>query len=213
MAAAVKVLVAPLLRYWMAFGLYGGSSDAASYHGAGVLLAPMFRRGIYHGLGEVSGTRFIEILTGQVYALIEPTRLGGFMVFSWFGFLGCYLFFRAFRTAYPEADGRRYARMVFFFPTLLFWPSSIGKEAWMTFGLGLAAWGAARVLTHRRFGLVAVAAGLAATAEVRPHIALIFAVAVFLAMLLRRPPARASITAPLGKLAVILVAESHSSRC
>src|SRR5207249_290189 len=76
-AAGVKVVAAPLLRYWMAFGLYGGSADATLYHQSGALLAPLFRRGIYSDLGKISGTRFIEILTGQVYALTGPTRLGG----------------------------------------------------------------------------------------------------------------------------------------
>jgi len=81
-AAGVKILVAPLLRYWMAFSLYGGFSDSADYHQAGVLLAPLFRHGIYRDLGHISGTRFVELLTGQVYAFIGPTRFGGFMVFS-----------------------------------------------------------------------------------------------------------------------------------
>jgi hypothetical protein len=172
-AAAIKVLITPLLRYWMAFGLYGGSSDAVRYHDAGVLLAPLFRHGVYQDLGQVSGTRFIEILTGQVYVLTGPTRLGGFMVFSWFGFLGCYLFYRAFRTAYPDGDARRYALLVFFFPTMFFWTSSIGKEAFMILTLGAAALGAAQLLTGRFRGLVWLAFGLWGASVVRPHMALI----------------------------------------
>lgn len=180
-AAAIKVLAAPLLRYWMAFGLYGGSSDAARYHQSGQVLAPLFRDGIYRDLGEISGTRFIEILTGHVYALTGPTRLGGFMVFSWFSFLGCYLFYRAFRTAYPDGDGRRYAVLVFFFPTLLFWPSSIGKEAFMVLVLGAAALGAAQLLAGRFRGLVWLAIGLCGAAVVRPHMALIVAAGLVVA--------------------------------
>jgi hypothetical protein len=172
-AAAVKVLAAPLLRYWMAFGLYGGSSDASLYHRSGALLAPLFRHGIYHDIGKISGTHFVEILTGHVYALTGPTRLGGFMVFSWLSFLGCYLFYRAFRTAYPDGDGHRYALLVFFFPTLLFWPSSIGKEAFMVLVLGAAALGAAQLFAGRFRGLVWLALGLWGAAVVRPHMALI----------------------------------------
>jgi hypothetical protein len=173
MAAALKILAAPLLRYWMAYSLYGGVSDASRYHAAGTLLAPLFRDGNYRDLGEISGTRFLEILTGQVYAFTGPTRLGGFMVFSWFSFLGLYLFYRAFRTAYPDGDGRRYAVLVFFFPTLLFWPSSIGKEAFMVLVLGAAALGAAQLLTGRFRGLVWLTLGLLGAAIVRPHMALI----------------------------------------
>lgn len=172
-AAAVKVFIVPLLRYWMVYGLYGGTADASRYHRVGALLAPLFRQGTYQDLGEISGTRFMEILTGQVYAFIGPTRLGGFMVFSWFSFLGVYLFYRAFRTACPGGDGRRYALLVFFFPTLLFWPASIGKEAFMILALGAAALGAAQLFTGRLRGLVWLSLGLWGAAVVRPHVALL----------------------------------------
>ena len=172
-AAALKILVAPLIRYWMVYSLYGGSADATRYHAAGTLLAPLFRHGVYRDLGHISGTRFMEILTGQVYAFIGPTRLGGFMVFSWLAFLGLYLFYRAFRTAYPDGDGRRYALLVFFFPTVFFWPSSIGKEAFMVLVLGAAALGAAQLVTGQFRGLIWMAFGLWGAAVVRPHIALI----------------------------------------
>jgi hypothetical protein len=181
LAAVVKVFVAPLVRYWMAFSLYGGSSDASLYHRSGQVLAPLFRHGIYGDLGHLSGTRFVEILTGQVYALTGPTRLGGFMVFSWFSFLGSYLFYRAFRTACPDGDGRRYALLVFFFPTLLFWPSSIGKEAFMVLSLGVAALGAAQLFTGRFRGLVWLGLGLCGAAVVRPHMALIVAAGLVVA--------------------------------
>jgi hypothetical protein len=187
-AAAVKVLAAPVLRYWMAFGLYGGSTDAIDYHTAGVVLAPLFRQGIYSDLGKVSGTRFVQILTGQVYALTGPTLLGGFMIFSWLSFLGMYLFYRAFRTAYPDGDGRRYALLVFFFPTLLFWPSSMGKEAFMILTLGAAALGAAQLLSGRFRGVVWLALGVWGAAIVRPHMALIIGAGL-------------AVAAPLGVLA------------
>ena len=172
-AAAVKIFIAPLLRYWMAFGLYGGAADAARYHSVGAQLAPLFRQGVYADLGQISGTRFMEILTGQVYAFTGPTRLGGFIVFSWFAFLGLYMFYRAFRIAYPDGDGRRYALLVFFFPTLLFWPSSIGKEAFMILTLGAAALGTAQLLVGRYRGLVWLGLGLWSAAIVRPHMALL----------------------------------------
>ena len=181
LAAATKVLAAPLLRYWVAFSLYGGSSDATLYHRVGVELAPLFRDGLYQDLGRISGTRFVEILTGQIYAFTGPTRLGGFMVFSWLSFLGLYLFYRAFRTVYPDGDGRRYALLLFFFPTLLFWPSSIGKEAVMTLFLGATALGAAQLLSGRFRGMIILGAGLWGAAIVRPHMALIVAAALAVA--------------------------------
>ena len=54
--AVLKIFVSPLLRYWMAFGLYGGLSDAGGYHEVGSQLAPLFRQGIYRDLGSVTPT-------------------------------------------------------------------------------------------------------------------------------------------------------------
>jgi hypothetical protein len=208
-AAGVKVLVAPLARYWMAFGLYGGGSDSAHYHLVGQQLAPLFRDGIYRDLGTMSGTRSIEILTGQVYAFIGPTRLGGFMIFSWFAFLGLYLFYRAFRTAYPDGDGRRYALLVFFFPTLFFWPSSIGKEAVMTLLLGAAALGTAQLLNGRLRGLGWLGFGLWGSAVVRPHMAIIIGVGLIVAApiaILRGPSGDGSARRRrMGGVALLLV--------
>ena len=173
LGAGIKIFAAPLLRYWMAFNLYSGTSDSARYHVAGTDLAPLFRQWNYESLGHISGTRFLEILTGEVYAFIGPTRLGGCMVFSWFSFVGLYLFFRAFRTAVPQGDARRYALLLFFFPTLLFWPSSIGKEAFMVLVLGAAALGAVHLFAGRLRGLVWLALGMVGAVVVRPHMALI----------------------------------------
>jgi hypothetical protein len=205
-ALAAKLLgVIP--RYAVAFALYDGNADASSYHDAGVALAKVIRGGnLFPHIDAAPGTSFIQWLTGLTYAVTGPTKLGGFFVFSWLGFWGLWLFYRAFVIACPEGDRRRYALIVFFLPSLLFWPSSIGKEAWMAFALGLAAWGTARVLQHRRGGLIALGGGLVALGQVRPHVAAIVAVAALLALLLRRPPAGAHVTAPLSKIGAILVA-------
>src|SRR5581483_550058 len=204
-AFALK-LVSAVVRFAVVFAVYDGNADAATYHDAGTAIARQIRSGnVFPHVEGQAGTAFIKWLTGLVYSVTGPSELGGFFVFSWFGFWGLWFFYRAFVTACPEGDRHRYAVLVFFLPSLLFWPSSIGKEAWMTLGLGLAVWGAARLLTHRRGGLIAGAAGLFAVAEARPHIALILAIAILMAVLLRRPPKSAKITAPIGKLAVILV--------
>lgn len=205
--ALVAKLASALPRFAVAFALYDGNADASSYHDAAVLLGPQIRGGTFFPhIEAVAGTSFIQWLNGVIYAITGPTKLGGFFVFSWIGFWGLWLFYRAFATACPEGDRRRYAVLVFFLPSLLFWPSSIGKEAWMAFALGLGAWGTARVLTHRRGGLLAVAAGLLGTAQVRPHVAAIVAVAALMALLLRRAPSGASVTAPLSKIGAIVVA-------
>ena len=204
--ALLLKLGAALARLAVAFGVYDGVADASTYHAAGTMLAPMYRRGDFSGdVGRFIGTGFLKTLTGVIYAVTGATRLGGFVVFSWMGFWGLYLFYRAFCLACPEGDRWRYALLVFLLPSLLFWPSSIGKEAWMTLTLGLAAYGSARILTRSQGGFAVLIAGLAGTVAVRPHVSAILMVSLVAAYLLRRPPSGASLLAPVAKLAGVAV--------
>lgn len=200
-------LAAAVPRYVVAFDLYDGSADANAYSRIGAELARQFRDLDFTvELGKrVQGTGFIEILTGAVYSFTGATTLGGFFVFSCFSFWGLYLFHRAFVRAVPDGDHWRYARLVLLLPSLLFWPSSIGKEAWMCLGLGLVAYAGARLLTGGRGGLVLLAVGSLMLGMVRPHVAAIAGLAVAIAFLVRRPAKGASIFAPVKKLAVVLV--------
>jgi hypothetical protein len=123
-----------------------------------------------------------------VYTITGSSQLGGFFVFSWLGFLGLFMFYRAFVLAVPHGAHRRYALMLFFVPSLMFWSSSIGKEAWMTFTLGAVAYGAARVFMRKPFGFVFLGLGLWGTEVVRPHMALLILGGLLPAYLLRRKP-------------------------
>jgi hypothetical protein len=189
MVALVLKMVGACIRYAVAFDVYGGSADAKAYDKAGRVLASSFRAGhLDFGQGAIKNTHFIEVVTGFVYTIIGPTQLGGFFVFSWLGFLGLYFFYRAFALAVPDGDHRRYALVLFFVPSLLFWSSSIGKEAWMTLTLGMVAYGAARAFTRRPFGFVFLGLGLWGTEVVRPHMALLILAGLLPAYLLRRSP-------------------------
>ena len=188
--ALVVKLLAALARYWVAFVLYHGAADAASYNSVGSRLATSYREGLFNvplGSGGL-GTQFIQAVTGVVYAITGPSLIGGYLVYSWLGFWGLLLFYRAFHLAVPGGHHRRYALMVFFLPSLLFWPSGIGKEAWMTLGLGLCAYGVALLLAGRRSGVPVLALGMLATAAVRPHVTLLVAGALVVAYALRPVP-------------------------
>jgi hypothetical protein len=199
-AALLLKLGGSLARYFVVFSVYGGN-DSVAYHDWGTKLAPLIRGGDFAVKIPVKliGTGFIEVATGWLYALTGNTIVGGYLVYSWLGFWGLYLFYRAFKIAVPEGDHRRYALLVFFLPSLLFWSSSIGKEAWMTFTLGITAYGVARVLTYRRGGIVCLLAGLGGTMLVRPHVSLVVFLALFAAFILR-PPRRPTITSPIAKV-------------
>lgn len=205
--APVLKLVMTVARYATTFVIYDGNADAGVYHEHGERLAASYREGLFDaeiGLPFV-GTGSIRVVTGLLYSVVGPTKLGAFFVFSFAGFWGLYLLYRAACTAVPELDRRRYAILTFLLPSLLFWPSSLGKESLITLGLGTLAYGSARMLTAARGGLVIVAIGLALTAMVRPHVAAMGALALMTAYVFRRRPAGASITSPLSKLAALVV--------
>jgi hypothetical protein len=215
LALLVK-FVGSVVRYYVAFDVYGGVADAAGYHQTGARIAENFQVGRFEtGLDSLSGTDFIRFLTGLVYTFTGPTGLGGFMVFSWIGFWGLYFFYRAFRVAVPEGRSHTYAKLVFFLPSLVFWPSSVGKEAWMMFSLGIAALGAARMLSGRTWrGLVVAGLGMWLAGVVRPHVAGLIALSLAAGYLFRRPRSELRGFAPVGKaiglaavtlLAVVLV--------
>lgn len=209
LAALALKLLGAIVRNYVAFDLYEGVADAAGYHGRGVELSERFRGGDFTtGLPSLTGTDFIKLLTGIVYTLIRPSKLGGYLVFSWLGFLGLFLFYRAFVLSVPEGRARTYARLVFFLPSLIFWPSSIGKEAWMTLTLGIAAFGAAKALSGTTWrGLAVTGTGLWLAAMARPHIAGLAGVALAGAYLVRRPRKAWGSLAPVAKLcALVLVA-------
>ncbi len=204
LVALVAKLLGTLLRYGVLLNVYG-EGDALQYDQVGAGFAEFFRQGDFSvDLGQqIVGTAFIELVTGIVYTVIGSTKLGGFLVFSWLGFWGLYLFYRAFRLACPTGDRRRYVLLLFFLPSMLFWPSSIGKEAWMTLALGAFAYGVARLVTHRRLGLVWIALGTLGTAMVRPHVTLVAVASLMVSYLLSGTKAT-SYARPLSKMAGIV---------
>jgi hypothetical protein len=179
-ALIVKLLVGSLARHVVAFDVYEGQADAFAYDHHGRLVAESFRHGDFTvDVGRpIVRTGFIRLLTGYVYTAIGPSTIGGFLMYSWFGFLGLFFCYKAFRLAVPDGAHRRYARLVFFLPSLVFWPSSIGKEAWAVMGLGIGLYGAARICRRLRFGLVVTAAGVFALGIVRPHVGVVLLSAV-----------------------------------
>jgi hypothetical protein len=207
--AFVAKMLGAIARYVLTYGLYE-RADASEYHESGSRLAAAFWDGTYARVAEVelpdlTGTPFIRLVTGLIYIVTEPTLLGGFVIFAWLSFLGLFFFYKAIVVGFPEANHRRYAYLVFFLPSMLFWPSSIGKEAWISFGLGLASYGIALITRHQPLGYPVAALGLLATAGPRPHITVLCVVSLMIAYLLRRRSWSQSTLGPVGKVVGIVV--------
>lgn len=182
-----------IARYVMAYVLYGGAADAEQYNQYAAWEYFKWRDGIFDiGSQSLQGTEWMKLVTTALYTLFGPSPLAAFFVFSSFAFWGAVLLFKAFRLALPKGRTRLYAVLVFLLPSMLFWPSSLGKEAWMMFYLGVTAYGAARLFSGQARGFPLIALGLAGTMMVRPHIAVMLAMGLFVAQLFRRTGGRLS---------------------
>lgn len=188
LALIVKLLFS-VFRYWTAVDLYGGAADAPAYHAEGVLLAPYFRDfdwsilEWYRFRGE--GSTRMAILTGVVYTFLPASMAGSFLFFAVLAFAGSVLFYRAVRMTSTDASLSAYTVFVFFLPSILFWPASLGKDAWVFFASGLVAWGWASFLRRNHiWGLIVVAIALLLINLVRPHIAAFMVASLVAAYLL-----------------------------
>ncbi|HLU53548.1 MAG TPA: hypothetical protein VK011_08165 [Acidimicrobiia bacterium] len=193
-AAMVAKLIGATFRYWLLFSIYGGTGDAVAYHRVGVQIAQVWRELSVPAIDTVPitgsfGTKLVAWLTGLLYVPFEQSILGGFWLFSLLAFIGQVFLYLAFRNAAARPAWRRYAVVVFFWPTLLYWPSSIGKEAVIIFFMGVAAWGAAHLYRRFRFAwLVPVAASVAAIGLIRIHVAALLVGSILIGAVFARGP-------------------------
>jgi hypothetical protein len=196
-----------LLRYLSAYFRLENAADAIYYHRSGTLLAPEFRALNFavETKGEIPGTGTVRYVSGLVSVFTGSSIFAEFLVFTTFAFIGVVFFYKAFITALPNGDRRRYALLVFLWPSMAYWPSSVGKEAIMTFTVGLASYGAARLFQHKRGGIVMLGLGVWATLMVRPHIALTILIAVFLGFVFARRSSNSAATAAGKVMAVFVV--------
>ncbi len=177
--------------YFIRSGAYGGFADANRYHLVGSLLAESVRSGRSTPLAVLpvgSNTEFIEELTGLVYTIFGSSKLGGYLVFAWMSYFGVVLTLKAGIIAVPGLARRRYAALLFLLPTLLYWGSSIGKEAVVGLFLGMIALGVAIAFSddrNRQTGIIIAAAGTVGTAMVRPHFAAVWVGAAGIAFAVR----------------------------
>ena len=177
-------LLAVPMQVWVTDHLYGGIADWNQYLNRGAALARSgFNMNYAHVTGIV-GDGMVSILTGVVFRIIGVNQLGVFLIFSWFAFLGLIFFYRAFSLTFTGANTRRYAILLFFLPSLIFWTADVSKEAIMSLSLGLCAYGAAKILARRRGGFVLLFIGGALGAPVRANELLLLMAGFAVAMLI-----------------------------
>jgi hypothetical protein len=199
-----------MLRFLGCFYRFDNAADGGVYANAAADLAKSYQHlnfDVDTG-GSFPGTGGMRFLAGIVATITNTSAFAEFLIFTWLAFIGCYLLYRAFATAMPNGDHHRYALLIFLWPTLWFWPSSLGKDSWMLFTLGIGALGAAKVLRRMPAGYTLLAIGLLLGSIVRPHIALMELIAFAFALLIgRRADARSGAVTPgsVAKVAGLLI--------
>jgi hypothetical protein len=165
--------------------MYGGIADAMRYFREGSAYAERMLEGDLSMwtnssewlAGQFWGTQFLRFSTGTIVVLLGPTLFGTTLVYALLAFFGLYGFAVAFSRTYPHVPIERYLRWLVFFPSLWLWPSAIGKEALILFGLGMLAYGYFR---RERVAWFPILLGLVVVFAIRPQVAavIIFAVVV-----------------------------------
>jgi hypothetical protein len=113
------------------------------------------------------------------------------------------LFYLAFTTAFPQGNRRLYMLLIFLYPSLLLWTSSLGKDALVIMLLGMAAYGLARLQQRLSLGGLWLAVGIIGVFWVRPHMAAIFLTALAASMIVF--PVRLGYTGPIVRIVGVVV--------
>jgi hypothetical protein len=186
--AFLAKMLGGVARYWVLFGLYSGG-DAGVYHRGATLLARSISQYGLPALGQYSipGSGAIFIMTGLLYSVLPSSLPAAYLFYATLGFVGSIFFYRAFRVAFPDAEPGFYTLMIFFLPSILFWPSSVGKESLVFFGSGIAAYGFAKYARRARlWDLVIAGLGIGVVFLPRPHFAAFMVVAAGVSFVLFR---------------------------
>ena len=203
LALAAKI-IGGLARFGVLQVVYGGIGDAVGYHSAGVTYAPMVRMLDFSFISfETLGTPIVGYVTAFLYAVITPSMSAAFLTFSLLSFIGTWCFYRAHRISFPDGNHRLYFILLFFLPTLVYWPSALGKDALVIFGLGVATLGLARIFQRPTPGAFAqLILGTASVLVVREAVALILTFGVVAGLLIRPGPTRSPFARPLAWLLI-----------
>lgn len=205
-AMSVKLL-GTLARFYVGQGVYD-RSDATEYDAVGRQWASDYLSiGAMPKVNKWTSTNLVKLVVAEFYHYTSPSMIAGFVFFSWLSFVGMVLAWRGFKRVHPE-NARRYMVLVLFAPSMMYWPSSIGKEALAIFGLGLASYGVCLIVARAIWvGSACAVGGALAATYVRPHVGLVVMTGMAFALVLRKRP-KGQKLGTLASIAVFAIAGS-----
>ena len=188
-ALVLRVVGAQLYYATFSWSSYGGG-DYGMYFDVGVWYSEQLMEGRFDVLTDASrwvgghwyGTQFVFYVSALVVTVLGPSLRGAFTVFALLGFIGLLAFAVAFRRATPGVPLTRYLAWLCLFPSLWFWPATLGKEAILLMGLGISVLG--YVGTRGRMHWSALAIGLFFVFAIRPQVAAVVVLAIVLGQMI-----------------------------
>ncbi len=181
-----------IARYYLASGGYYKNSDAYGYDFYGRQVADQYlKHGQLPPWNTFTGTSFLRLVTGFVYTVMPASELAAFFVFAAFSFTGTLLFWKAVQKFAPPPGDRFYLLLLMFIPSFVYWPSALGKEAFIILCLGLTTYGFACVLQNDLVrGIPCIAGGVAGMTMVRPHVGVAVMIGLTIATVLAKQSGR-----------------------
>lgn len=203
-------MVGAVARFLVNVLVYG-TGDSFRYFRAGSAIAEELRSGVteaFFGSGQQWGTAFVERVTAIVLLVFGGNFITASLLFAMVAYGGLVLMALALARSYPPgARWQRGVAMVLYWPSLCFWPSTIGKEALIILAVGLVVFG-----WHgngRTWRPMPLFVGLVLSLFIRPHIAMMLALclasAEWLAPVARWSAAKVLRGAVLGAVGVAAV--------
>jgi len=174
---------------YIIYALYfsGGAVDAFIYDNYASTFADYFSHWDFSPLtdeklwrnGQFFYTNFVAYPAAFFIILTLNSTFGIYLLFSLVCFTGLVLLFKSFVINYEGLEVRKMAMLLFLFPALWFWTSTIGKDAFMFLGIGLICYG----ISNTNLNYFYIAIGLFTLYAFRPptaYMALIALAAFFI---------------------------------
>jgi len=202
------------LHLVLGYLVYGGQVDFAVYFRTGSRFGQDILSGNFAFFDLPSqpsdlGWALLDRILALNYILMGPSVVGMFLVSGLIGFLGSYLFVRAYQMMFPAAREQRFVALVLFtFPSLVFWSSLLGKDSWIFLLLGLSAYSLAKILptpAPQLRDVVALAVSVLVIGAFRPQIGASMVVALLCAFSLRLPAYVRRLRGPAAYLRPVVV--------
>jgi len=171
-------IVGSMAYLFVAENTYGGG-DYNVYFGDGVAFSEQLLGGPKANLfagHQWWGTSFVSRLAGIVMVFIGPTRVGTFLVFSVVCYIGSVALWIASCRGLPYLNNKVSLTWLMAFPSLWFWPSALGKDAVVLFGVGLSVLGF--VGKNGRVSWMPLVIGIASVFVIRPQVAAVLVLAL-----------------------------------